>query len=143
MGNHEGDRIMGMRRPRDVKKSAPVGPKDVHLVFHPRISDGLGPMKLFDATGRLKRTIEARGAGSNGPGYDVVSSDTPPGLYLCTDVVPTLASEGDATWASFGPWYVYLEEQEGQESSRGRAGVGLHGGRTGIPGDFTSRQVSL
>lgn len=83
---------------------------------------------------------EARTDGWNGPGYEVQNGDTPPGLYECGLVTWTKKTEPQSIWNSFGEVFVDLEELQDQEASRGRAGVGLHGGGSGLANPTAPRQ---
>lgn len=106
-----------------------ISKNDVHFVVNALTNR----LKCFDGSGRLKWSIEARCIGSAG-NYDVVQGDTPPGLYKCDTPDDVLETEGDSS--AFGPWFVPLIEMENQLTSRGRAGVGVHGGGSGLKDPF-------
>src|SRR5262249_46177606 len=110
-----------------------LGSSDIHFVFNARTH----LLKCFDSAGRCHWMIEAHGEGTNGPGYDVVGGDTPPGLYRCSP--PEAIPSDDAEAGAYGPYFVNLLEMEKQESSRGRAGVGVHGGGSGLPNPYFSK----
>jgi hypothetical protein len=106
-----------------------VKQNDVHFV----VNANTRRLKCFDASGHLRWMAEAHCNGTNGS-YNVFQGDTPPGLYKCglpDDVLPT-----DSDKASFGPWFVPLIEMEGQMSRRGRSGIGVHGGGSGLADPF-------
>lgn len=109
--------------------SITLGAHDVHIV----VSRTGRKAKCFVAGGALRWTIEARCEGSDGPGWNeaVVGGDTPLGRYLITAVEPLAHS--DPQWRSFGWFYLWLAELDGQETKYGRAGVGWHGGGSGCP----------
>lgn len=108
---------------RVFPKKPPIRtPYDVHFVVNARSRK----LKCYDAQGQLRWVIDARCEGSR-YGYDVPGGDTPPGLYLVAR--PEYIHSTDEQARSFGPWFCDLEEQEDQERSRGRAGIGVHGGR--------------
>lgn len=107
---------------------------DVHAVI-----DG-GSMGVFNRKGTLLWRCQARTDGVEGPSVDVVGGDTPPGLYRAGVVIWTKRSEPDRTWRAYGHVFVDLEEQEDQEVSRGRAGVGVHGGGSVLGNPLADRQ---
>lgn len=118
-------------------KKPVLGLNDIHIV----VNTATNLAKCYVVTEPLPRwAIQARTDGSDGPGinYDVNSGDTPPGLYEVTaaERIPAI----DPQAASFGAWYLWLAEQEGQESSRGRAGIGWHGGGSGLLNPWAPRQ---
>jgi|ERR1017187_5311399 hypothetical protein len=121
--------------PRDVKHHPPIKKNDFHLVFRARSHQ----LICFDAGGARRWTLDAHGEGTNGS-YNVVGGNTPPGLYECMKVEKTLSTEGTGIWNAYGPWYVWLQELEGQESSRGRSGVGMHGGGSNSPAPLAPKQ---
>lgn len=104
-------------------------PGDVHIVANLETKKA----KCFLAGGDLRWTVEVHGEGIDGPGYnpDTWGGDTPPGLYEITAVEQIPARDPDAP--AYGWYYLYLLEHEGQESKRGRAGIGWHGGGSGLP----------
>ena len=110
-------------------KQPNLGPHDLHCV----VSGSANVCKIYNAGGQLLREIPAFPHGIAGPRTDVPDGDTPPGLYLVTGDIETQASEPAKTWNSYGQWFMPLQEEESQESSVGRAGVGWHGGGTGLP----------
>lgn len=83
---------------------------------------------------------EARTDGWYGPGYEIQNGDTPPGLYECGQITWTRKDEPRKIWDAFGEVFVDLEELQDQERSRGRAGVGLHGGGSGLADPLAKRQ---
>lgn len=88
--------------------------------------------------------IDALTSGVGG-GPDARGGDTPPGDYLARGVIPTTSADSQATWDAYGAFFVELSDMEGQESSRGRAGIGMHGGGTalGPVGSQAPRQAYL
>lgn len=110
-------------------KRPDLQPNDIHLVLNARSRR----LKCFDAGGRLKWAVPARGEGVSGPGWTVPNGDTPPGLYRCGHVLRTRADEPPGIWASFGPAFVFLVDEE-ERARGGHTGVGIHGGRDSTPG---------
>ena len=106
-------------------KNPQLGPHDLHMV----VSGQDNTAKIFNATGKLLRGISALPHGVGGRDWTQHNADTPPGLYLLGDIVPTLTTDPQNIHDSYGPGYIYLVEQEGQESKYGRGGCGVHGGR--------------
>lgn len=82
--------------------------------------------------------IPARGYGANGPGWWMVGGDTPPGRYRLGDITAIPADDRQAS--AFGPYFIDLIELEGQESRFGRAGIGIHGGGSGLPEAWAARR---
>lgn len=82
--------------------------------------------------------VACHNEGVAGPGWDRPYGDTVPGLYRVTAVedIPPHDPEANA----YGPVYLYLQEQEGQETAVGRAGIGWHGGGSGLPAPRAPRQ---
>lgn len=115
-----------------MKKPA-IQPSDCHVVINDWENPNrfVGTATCFDASGKVLWAIDALCKGVNGPGFDRVGGDTPPGLYRAGVLTRTQRWEGPETWNAYGAYFIDLVEQESQESSRGRAGVGWHGGGTG------------
>lgn len=109
---------------------------DLHIV----ISGTAKRCVIWNKAGERLFQCEARTDGWEGPGYDVHNGDTPPGLYECGVPIFTQKSEPDRTWFAYGPVFVDLVELQDQERSRGRAGVGLHGGGSGLPDPLAPKQ---
>lgn len=107
---------------------------DIHAVIEN------GSMGVFNRAGQLLWRCEARTQGVEGPSPDVVNGDTPPGLYRAGVVIWTQRSEPQKVWRAYGHVFVDLEEQEAQEISRGRAGVGVHGGGSVLGNPLADRQ---
>lgn len=130
----------GAPEPRPV--AAPKGPSlkdrmkdgDLHCVISG------GKAAVFNKQQTKLWAFDARTDGVNGPGAEVQGGDTPPGLYRCGLVTWTRSDEPLATQHAFGPVFVDLEEQQDQERRRGRAGVGIHGGGTGLANPLAPRQ---
>jgi hypothetical protein len=125
-----------------------IGPKkrpalkegDYHLI----VNDGTETCKVFDYTGTQLHLLPALAKGVYGPGINVKGGDTPPGLYKMGLLYRTKPTEPQSIWMSYGALCWDLEEQEDQESSRGRAGIALHGGGTGArPHHLAPRQELL
>lgn len=112
-----------------------LNPNDVKCVVNARAH----VMKCFTLEG-LKWTIPCRGDGVNGPGFEGSGGDTPPGMYEVGQIIKTLPSEPQATWNAYGRWFCDLVELENQEASRGRAGIGTHGGGSGSPNPLAPEQ---
>ena len=106
-------------------KKPNLRPTDVHIVVNAKTKK----IKFFDANGSMRGMIEAHCIGTGGA-YTVYQGDTPPGLYKCGTPDDVLSTDSDKS--SYGPWFVPLVEQEGQLSRLGRAGLGVHGGGTGL-----------
>lgn len=114
-----------------------IKPGDWHLVVNDRDEKG----KLYDSSGALVATFPVLAKGVYGPGTHVNGGDTPPGLYLLGQLYRTQPNEPQAIWRSYGALCWDMEEQEGQEADRHRAGVCLHGGGTGArPHHLAPRQ---
>lgn len=113
-------------------RSTFVGEKDVHFV----VNTATHRLKCFLAGGKMKYMIEARCEGVGGS-CEYRYGATPPGLYKCGS--PEMIPLSDPESASYGPWFVDLIEQQNQERSRGRAGVGVHGGGGGLSNPYASR----
>lgn len=107
---------------------------DIHIVV-----DAKGEKaKLFafgEATPRW--IIPVRCYGSTGNSW-VPGGDTPPGLYKMG--IPEKIPTNDPQINSFGYWFIDLIEQENQEINRGRAGIGFHGGGSGLPNPLAPYQ---
>lgn len=106
--------------------------------FHAVVGNGY--MGVYNRGGQLLWRCEARTAGVEGPSVDVVGGDTPPGLYRAGAVIWTQPTETQRVWRAYGYVFVDLEEQENQEASRGRAGVGVHGGGSILGNPLADRQ---
>jgi len=118
----------------NVKKI--MNKKDYHIV-----ADGVqGRMKCYDYDGNLKWIIPCLCKGVMGPGSDVQGGDTPPGTYLVGQLTETQSDEPASTWNAFGKFFFDLVELENQEASRGRAGVGVHGGGSASPNPLAENQ---
>jgi hypothetical protein len=135
--------FLGHRAPdaRPALKPAPhesvmksrMGTHDLHAII------AGGRLAAFDREGKAVFTCEARTRGSDG-GPDVQGGDTPPGLYKAGLITWTRRDEPLHIQHSYGPVFIDLVEQEAQEARRGRAGVGHHGGGTGLPNPLAARQ---
>jgi len=112
-------------------KQPTLGAWDLHFMFHA----GSHVLKCHDATGVLRWQVRAIGYGTVGD-YTKIGGNTPPGLYRCGP--PQEISADDPKKDRYGPWFVDLEEQEAQESSRSRAGIGVHGGGSGLKEAYTA-----
>ncbi len=120
-------------RRRSLGYSPYAGLNDAHFYF------SASGRRLYcrDWTGRLRWSVEARGEGIAGS-YDKVGGDTPPGIYRCGRPEPIPLS--DPAVNAYGRWFVDLEEMFDQEVSRGRAGIGVHGGGSEAPKPLAPRQ---
>ena len=118
---------------------------DSHLVVNAYVQT----MKGYDSTGKFLWEIPclARGVGGS---YNVARGDTPPGLYKTGTIYNDYGQHGDSPaftkeLRSYG-WITFdMVELEGQENSRGRGGICLHGGGTGCgwPGAWAPFQELL
>jgi hypothetical protein len=106
--------------------SIKINPEDCHIM----ISHSWHSMKIFDGHGNLLLKSVALTSGTGG-GVDSVGGDTPFGDYQMTSEAVETAPDDHANMAVYGPWFLGLWDMEGQESSRGRAGIGMHCGRQG------------
>jgi hypothetical protein len=108
---------------------------DLHFMFHA----GSHILKCFDAEGVLRWQVRAIGYGTVAD-YAKIGGNTPPGLYRCSG--PQEIGPDDPDKDRYGPWFVDLVEQEEQESKHGRAGIGVHGGGTGLTKEdpYTSKR---
>lgn len=113
----------------------PVGPLDVHIVVN-TVTDLAKCHVPGEAAPRW--VVQARNEGVSGPGWDRPYGDTVPGLYRITRVEPI--PRDDPAAPSYGPVFLWLEEQEGQQAAVGRAGIGWHGGGSGLPAPLAPRQ---
>ena len=102
-----------------------LSPNDIHFV----IDAERGRLKCYVYGGALRWTVPARCYGANG-GQDAIGGDTPGGLYRMG--TPERIPDTDPDINAFGRWFVDLVEQQDQERSRGRAGIGFHGGGSGL-----------
>lgn len=109
--------------------------KDVHLV----VSHAYRTMKAFSAGGRIiwKTPALTEGVADS---VDLVGGDTPYGLYRLGEPVQTAKEEPAAIWHAYGPWFMDMQDLENQETGRGRAGIGLHGGGTGLRDPLADEQ---
>lgn len=76
-----------------------IKPGDVHVVINDweNPEKFVGEAKCYDHTGKLLWKIDALCKGVNGPGFDKVGGDTPPGLYLAGELTETQKWEGPET----------------------------------------------
>lgn len=120
---------------------------DSHLI----VNDITETMKAFSQKGQLLWEIPclARGQYSDYE-WKIQRSDTPPGLYKLGTLYNDHAKYGahppyDRTLAAYGWAFYDMIELEGQESRYGRAGIGLHGGGSGLgwPGAWAPKQPLL
>lgn len=107
-------------------KKPNMGKNDIHLVV-----DAKGEKVKCFVKGEAdpRWILPARCYGANGDNW-TPGGDTPPGLYRMG--VPEKIPVNDAAADSFGWWFVDMAEQENQERERGRAGIGFHGGGSGL-----------
>jgi hypothetical protein len=112
-----------------------LGPHDVHIVVN-TVSDLAKCFVPGEAEPRW--VVPCRNEGVAGPGWDRPYGDTPPGLWEVVRVeeIPP----GDPDINAYGPVYLWLQELEGQAASVGRAGIGWHGGGSGLPAPLAPRQ---
>ncbi len=113
----------------------PIGPRDVHVV----VNTASDLAKCFvPGEAEPRWVVPCRNEGVAGPGWDRPFGDTPPGLYrvVAVEYIPA----DDPGSAAYGPVYLWLQEMEGQESAVGRAGIGWHGGGSGLTDPLAPRQ---
>jgi lipoprotein-anchoring transpeptidase ErfK/SrfK len=97
--------------------------------YHFIVNSQQSTLTVYLANGNRVESVPAHTEGVGGS-YDNPSGDTPPGLYKVDRVEEIPANDSYAN--AYGPQYVWLIEMEGQESSRGRAGIGMHGGGSSL-----------
>lgn len=128
------------KRPQDFGFAV----NDSHLI----VNDKVETMKAFSFEGKLLWEIPclARGQYSDYE-WKVKQSDTPPGLYKLGQLYNDYAINGDSpafdrTLLAYGWAFYDMIDLEGQETGIGRAGIGLHGGGTGLgwPGAWAPMQ---
>ena len=105
-------------------------PGDIHVM----ISHGQKQARAFrkgDVASEHLWDIPALTEGVGG-GPDAHAGSTPFGDYAATGIVPTTAADTEETRMAYGSYFISLSDLEGQESSRGRAGIGIHGGGTAL-----------
>lgn len=112
--------------------------QDIHLVMNAQTRK----LKCFTRQQGLKWMVHARAEGVAGPGWDRTYGDTPPGLYSCTRIQPTLASEPRSVFETYGPYFVFLQDEEARRRG-GHTGIGIHGGRDRSPGRPPSSAAEL
>jgi hypothetical protein len=113
-------------------------PGDFHIV----INDEAETAKAFDHAGKLLWKKPAMAKGVNGRTTWRQGGDTPPGLYQLGLLYR--ASRGESlldVWYPYGPLCWDMEEMEGQENERGRAGICLHGGGSNAPDPLAPYQL--
>ncbi len=108
-----------------------VAPGDLHFVANLKTNILKCFVVVSDGVTQNRYNVPVRGYGANGPGWEVWGGDTPPGPYRCGLIYDI--PETDPQAASFGPYFVDLEELDNQERRYGRAGIGLHGGGSALP----------
>lgn len=113
-----------MKLPEGIKLTQ----KDVHIV----VDLGRRTAKCFvPGEAKPRWTIEARGEGSDGPGYhpNVWGGDTPEGSWwiYAFELVPF----SDPQAASFGSKFFFMRAIN--IAVRGNVGIGWHGGRGDLP----------
>lgn len=109
---------------------------DVHLVVHPAPTPSWAKLKLFvaqGATSAVGRTWFVLCEGVRGDDWRERGADTPPGFYEVGR--PEYVDGTDRV--AFGPAWLPLEPLSGLVLETGRAGLGIHGGGTGVPGAET------
>jgi hypothetical protein len=111
---------------------------DIHLVLNARSR----LLKCYDVRGHLRWSVMARGEGVAGPGWTMPYGDTPPGLYRCGECRPTLPEDPASVHESYGPWFIYLLDEE-PRARGGHTGIGIHGGRDTTPGGRPSHPGAL
>lgn len=105
-------------------------PNDLHAVFH----DTTNRLKLFDASGRLVFTCEARNDAVAGPGFGH-NGDCPRGEFI-------LGPPRKKGTPAFGAWFIPVLDAAtgGPMAHYGRAGIGIHGGGSGLNDPFAPLQ---
>ena len=110
-------------------------PGTIHIV----ISHSKRTAKAFDSNGKMLWKTVALTDGVNDD-VDLPGGDTPMGLWKCGQVMQTTSAEPKHIWNSYGLWFIDLIDLEGQETGRGRAGIGMHGGGTGLYNPLADEQ---
>lgn len=113
-----------MKKP-EIKKS------DVHFVVNAKSNK----LKCFDSNGKMRWMVEAHCIGVKGS-YLNKDGNTPPGLYSLGAPDHIKPNESDEAKNSYGPWFVPLQEEEGQLTRLDRKGLGVHGGGTGLANPY-------
>lgn len=113
-----------------VWRGPKLDPRDVHIVVNTK-SD---LAKCFDHEGQLRWAVPCHNEGVAGPGWSQQYGDTPPGLWkvVRAENIPFTDADRDA----FGPVYFYLEPVAGPATEVERAGIGWHGGGSGLPSPY-------
>lgn len=115
-----------------------IAPGDVHFV----VSGRRKKLKCYYVDtldhSSFRYQVEARCYGANGPGWKVPGGDTPPGPYRIGQIHHIGPDDPQA--AAFGPVFLDLEELLDQERKFGRAGVGAHGGGSGLEDPWHAAQ---
>jgi hypothetical protein len=103
---------------------------DLHIVFN----DTTNRLKLFDAKGKLVFACEARNDAVAGPGFGH-NGDCPRGEFV-------LGPPRKKGTAAFGAWFIPILDggAGGPMQKYGRAGIGIHGGGSGLKDPFAPEQ---
>jgi hypothetical protein len=101
--------------------------EDRHFVFNAAHHE----LKCFRTNGQLEWHIRAHGEGGGGDS-SLPNGNTPPGLYLVNEVVPTVDKR-------FGFYKITLSPIE-LDKGLGRSNIEIHGGGSGQPKPFASQQ---
>lgn len=106
-----------------------LGKNDLHFSFDPNAER----LKLFNTTGMIF-TCECRNRTTN-PGQYGFRGFCPPGDFILGAPVPK-------NTVSFGAWFIPIldEGPGGPMQQNGRAGVGLHGGGSGLAQPLSPHQ---
>lgn len=108
-----------------------IAPGDAHFVVNAKSE--ILKAYYVDPTGKRTGMLYSKPArcyGANGPGWQVPGGDTPPGPYLIGEIHHIHPDDKQAN--AFGPVFMDLEELLEQERKYHRAGVGVHGGGSGL-----------
>jgi hypothetical protein len=101
-----------------------LGPLDLHCVFN----DETNRLSVWNADHQEILAVECRNRAAGGEGFGH-NARCPRGDYGLGAPVPTRD-------VPFGWWFIPLEGEE----AHGRAGIGIHGGGSGLRDSFADRQ---
>lgn len=116
-------------------------PFDFHIVANLRQRKA----KLYNAEGKLLKSVPCRGEGQEGsfkwtgqPSWRGWAQDTPPGVWD-VGVIETITTRTAAD-VPYGRMFVWLEPRSGGCAEVSRPGIGMHGGGSGLANPFGDYQ---